>query len=355
MTNHLGNVLTVIHDIKIPLNNGSGPAVNSYRVGIRTCSDYSPFGVELDGRTVSGGYRFGYQGSEKDNEFKGNGNSYTTEFRQLDPRLGRWLSVDALYYYSPDWTPYRFGFNNPINTNDIYGLFESKDDAKSYKRENHIRGKISYNPKYQNWEITNKKYSYSAGNDLGFAEMSKFKNDGVIQSNVVHPGKKSNTKQNQSEWIDNFQTTLDIAGTFDPTGIVDGVNAIIYASRGEWVNAGISALAIIPYIGDLGKAEKIGSKIVKKTGEQATEVALNGLTEHAINQAITRGFKSADILKIVNEGKSVHSIGRYGSQVRYTLGGNTVVVNAQGKVVTVFSNAQGTMNGIGKGFFKPFK
>ena len=29
----------------------------SNRVGIRTCSDYSPFGVELDGRTVSGGYR----------------------------------------------------------------------------------------------------------------------------------------------------------------------------------------------------------------------------------------------------------------------------------------------------------
>ena len=37
-------------------------------VGIRTCSDYSPFGVELDGRTVSGGYRYGYQGSECDSE-----------------------------------------------------------------------------------------------------------------------------------------------------------------------------------------------------------------------------------------------------------------------------------------------
>ena len=64
-------------------------------VGIRTCSDYSPFGVELDGRTVSNyGYRFGFQGSEKDNEFKGDGNSYTTEFRQYDPRIGRWLTND---------------------------------------------------------------------------------------------------------------------------------------------------------------------------------------------------------------------------------------------------------------------
>ena len=64
-------------------------------VVIRTCSDYSPFGVELDGRTVSNyGYRFGFQGSEKDNEFKGDGNSYTTEFRQYDPRIGRWLTID---------------------------------------------------------------------------------------------------------------------------------------------------------------------------------------------------------------------------------------------------------------------
>ena len=88
-------------------------------VGIRTCSDYSPFGVELDGRTVSGGYRFGYQGSEKDNEFKGDGNSYTTEFRQLDPRLGRWLSVDAVIQ------PWQSSFcsmdNNPLFFNDISG------------------------------------------------------------------------------------------------------------------------------------------------------------------------------------------------------------------------------------------
>ena len=53
--------------MRIPLN-------PSPCVGIRTCSDYSPFGVELDGRTVSGGYRFGFQGSEKDDEFKGDGN-----------------------------------------------------------------------------------------------------------------------------------------------------------------------------------------------------------------------------------------------------------------------------------------
>ena len=91
----------------------------SNRVGIRTCSDYSPFGVELDGRTVSGGYRYGYQGSEKDDELKGNGNSYTTEFRQLDTRIGRWLSIDPVI--QPWQSSYCSMDGNPISKNDILG------------------------------------------------------------------------------------------------------------------------------------------------------------------------------------------------------------------------------------------
>ncbi|MFM1946732.1 MAG: hypothetical protein RL207_1015 [Bacteroidota bacterium] len=86
----------------------------SNRVGIRTCSDYSPFGVELDGRMVSGGYRYGFQNQEKDDEFKGKGNSYTTEFRQLDPRLGRWLIVDPLSAQFTSISPYCYAANNPI-------------------------------------------------------------------------------------------------------------------------------------------------------------------------------------------------------------------------------------------------
>ena len=98
----------------------------SNRVGIRTCSDYSPFGVELDGRTVSNyRYRFGYQGSEKDDEVKGNGNSYTTEFRQLDPRLGRWLSVDPVI--QPWQSSYCSMDNNPNWFNDVLGQVVTND------------------------------------------------------------------------------------------------------------------------------------------------------------------------------------------------------------------------------------
>ena|GEM_PF-4255449 len=53
----------------------------SYGVYWQNTSDYSPFGVSLDGRIVEGDfYRYGFQNQEKDDEISGNGNSYTTEF-----------------------------------------------------------------------------------------------------------------------------------------------------------------------------------------------------------------------------------------------------------------------------------
>ena len=47
-------------------------------------------------------YRYGYQGSESDNEVKGSfGSNYTTQFRMLDARLGRWFSRDPIVHTSP--------------------------------------------------------------------------------------------------------------------------------------------------------------------------------------------------------------------------------------------------------------
>jgi RHS repeat-associated protein len=91
-------------------------------VCLQTITDYSPFGVTLDGRTIqSDFYRYGYQGSEKDDEVKGEGNSYTTEFRQYDPRIGRWLSLDPLMSKFPWQSPYTAYDNNPIYYTDPQG------------------------------------------------------------------------------------------------------------------------------------------------------------------------------------------------------------------------------------------
>lgn len=56
---------------------------------------------------------------EKDDEIRGKGNSFTTEFRQYDSRIGRWLSLDPVTHH--EFSPYSSYDNNPIYFIDPYG------------------------------------------------------------------------------------------------------------------------------------------------------------------------------------------------------------------------------------------
>ena len=60
------------------------------------------------------GYRFGFQGQEKDDEIKGNGNSLNFGARIYDPRIGRWASVDPKFKLQPGWSTYKSFLDNPI-------------------------------------------------------------------------------------------------------------------------------------------------------------------------------------------------------------------------------------------------
>jgi len=57
--------------------------------------------------------------------------------------------------------------------------------------------------------------------------------------------------------LDVFQLALDVGGFFEPTPFCDGANAIIAALRGDWLDAGLSLVSVVPYVGDLGKLAKI--------------------------------------------------------------------------------------------------
>jgi len=77
--------------------------------------DYFPFGWSMPGRKFnSGDYRFGFNGMERDDELKGEGNSYDFGARIYDNRVGRWLSVDPLQTHYPSLSPYNGMGNNPI-------------------------------------------------------------------------------------------------------------------------------------------------------------------------------------------------------------------------------------------------
>jgi RHS repeat-associated protein len=60
------------------------------------------------------GYRFGFNGMEKDDEVKGVGNSLNFGARIYDTRLGRWLSVDPDQAKYTSWSPYCAFNNSPI-------------------------------------------------------------------------------------------------------------------------------------------------------------------------------------------------------------------------------------------------
>jgi len=93
----------------------SSPFNSPNRVGIRNSTDYSPFGVELDGRTVSvEGYRFGCGGHEKDVEVNGSGNWYTFGDYGYDPRIVQRPSPDPKWRNYPGQSPYATFNGNPI-------------------------------------------------------------------------------------------------------------------------------------------------------------------------------------------------------------------------------------------------
>lgn len=77
-----------------------------------------------------------------------------------------------------------------------------------------------------------------------------------------------------SSTVDAVQATLDAAGVVDPTPVSDGTNAILSLGRAiknprnagkHLKNAAVSAVSMIPYVGDLAKGVKYGGKATKAT------------------------------------------------------------------------------------------
>ncbi|MDZ4707413.1 MAG: RHS repeat-associated core domain-containing protein [Saprospiraceae bacterium] len=102
-------------------------AAEFYTAIVHSAQDYYPFGWEMPGTgrslTAFDGYRYGFNGKEKDQngEF-GSITNYDYGFRIYNPGIARFLRVDPLAEKMSSWSPYNYGFNNPIMFTDPDGM-----------------------------------------------------------------------------------------------------------------------------------------------------------------------------------------------------------------------------------------
>jgi RHS repeat-associated protein len=131
--------------------------------------------------------------------------------RFYDAAIGRWHSPDPMAESYESWSPYNFAFNNPLRYIDPDGR-EAQDTVV---------------------------------------------NGGTLPELVCVGSKPNNT-------VSTIQTVLDIVGFIPVVGeVADAANGVIYAFQGDWGNALISFVAVIPVVGELGKVGRWGGKFLK--------------------------------------------------------------------------------------------
>jgi RHS repeat-associated protein len=146
LSNHLGNVLVTVSDMKIGIDDGGNGTIDYFQPEVLTAQDYYSFGMAMPGRKYTkpnSGYRYGFNGKENDNDVKGEGNQQDYGMRIYDPRLSKFLSVDPLTSAFPWYTPYQFAGNKPIKNIDLDGAEEcGVDVALNRDIKNYLSGKI---------------------------------------------------------------------------------------------------------------------------------------------------------------------------------------------------------------------
>jgi RHS repeat-associated protein len=104
------------------INNIFNNQLNYFTAEVVRYCNYLPFGQVMPNRHGNDNqYRYGYQGQERDDEMKGEGNSLNYEFRMHDPRIGRFLSNDPLTKKYPYYSPYAFSGNRILDCIELEG------------------------------------------------------------------------------------------------------------------------------------------------------------------------------------------------------------------------------------------
>ena len=252
-----------------------------------------------------GNYLFGYQSSIKDNELCGDGNAYSTYFRELDVRLGRWFAIDPKTSATPWESPYVSMGDNPDYFIDPNGdswkerrknIKQAKEFARITKGKFHRTG-------HGNAEVdlTGTQYSKDANfGDLGIiifpdGVRSIGWNNGRQHLAVFKKGEDySKRMENVRSWM----AIQRIKNNFSPTTIDGWINKHIagnensdykgYAAVNLDVDKGITILTseVSLFTGGAGyfiKGATIGAKIYSTLNVIDAVDDISGLGEKMVN------------------------------------------------------------------------
>ena len=108
-------------------------------------------------------------------------------------------------------------------------------------------------------------------------------------------------ESSKGSWLDRIQLTLDVAGLSPGLGIVpDAANTGISLLRGNWSDAGMNALAMIPILGQGTKGGQLLAKGASKVDEAAA--VLKNASRSVINKIGDLTPAEKDILKGIWDG-----------------------------------------------------
>lgn len=195
---------------------------SQYAPDVISYADYSPYGTLLDGRHGNDdNYRYGFQGQERDDEIKGNGNSLNYEYRMHDPRIGRFFAIDPLARKYPYYSTYQFSGNRVIDMIELEGLEpEATPDKNSGYTIAKRKGTSDY---YGYTSVADEKGNYSwkegasttseYGEVIGSNEDDNKKYFKGQEINSVTVGGNNNEKARFADFLKGFSLGISLEGS----------------------------------------------------------------------------------------------------------------------------------------------